>query len=54
MVPEMDLRITEMLDSPAHRDYALGVKRRLRVIVEDCLRIGVINPDELMELAGSA
>ena len=39
-----------MLDSADHRDYALGVKRRLLVIVKEYLRIGVISPEELREL----
>ena len=50
LVPEMGMTITEMLDSSNHRDYALGVKRRLLVIVEEYLRIGVISSDELREL----
>ena len=50
MVPEMGMTITEMLDSPEHRDYALSVKRRLLVIVKEYLRIDVISPEDLSEL----
>jgi len=53
LVPEMGMTIVEMLNSsPEHRDYALGVKRRLLVIVEEYVHIGVISPDELRELTG--
>ena len=52
LVPEMGMTITEMLESPEHVDYALGVKKRLLVIVEEYLRIGVISPDELREIKG--
>ena len=50
LIPERGMTITEMLDSPEHRDYALGVKKRLLVIVKEYMRIGVINPEELREL----
>lgn len=50
VVPEMGMTILEMLDSSEHRDYALGVKRRVLVIVEEYMRMGVISPDELREL----
>ncbi len=52
LLPEMGMTITEMLDSPEHRDYALGVKRRILVIVEEYMRIGVISPEELREITG--
>jgi len=52
LVPDMGMTITEMLGSPDHMDYALGVKRRLLLIVEEYMRIGVISPDELRELTG--
>ena len=51
VVPELGMTVTEMLDSPEHRDYALGVKRRLLVIVKEYMRLGVISPDELKEIA---
>ena len=53
LVQELGMTITEMLESPEHRDYALGVKKRLLVIVEEYMRIGVISSDELMELMGA-
>ena len=53
LVQEMGMTITEMLDSPDHRDYALGVKKRLLVIVKEYMRIGAISPEELRELTGA-
>ena len=50
VVPELGMTITEMLESPEHRDYALGVKRRLLVIVEEYMRLGVISSDDLRNL----
>ena len=52
LLPERGMTISEMLDSPKHRDYALGVKRRILVIVEEYMRIGVISPEELREITG--
>ncbi len=46
----MGMTITEMLDSADHRDYALGVKKRLLVIVKEYIRIGAISPGELIEI----
>jgi len=53
LLPEMGMTINEMLDSPEHRDYALGVKKRLLVIVKEYMRIGVISPEELREIMGA-
>jgi len=50
VVPEMGMTITEMLESPEHRDYALGVKKRLLIIVEEYMRLGVISSDDLRNL----
>ena len=52
LVPERGMTITEMLDSPDHSDYALGVKKRLLVIVKEYMRIGVISPEELRKITG--
>ncbi len=52
LVPEMGMTISEMMNSPEHRDYALGVKRRILVIVEEYIRIGAISPEELREITG--
>ncbi len=54
LIPEKGMTITEMLDSPEHREYALGVKKRLLVIVKEYIRIGAINPEELRGLMGTA
>jgi len=53
IIPELGSTITEMLESSEHRDYALGVKRRLLVILEEYVRFGVISPEELREIIGS-
>ncbi len=50
LVPDMGMTITEMLNSSEHRDYALGVKKRLLVIVEEYMRLGIISPDDLRSL----
>ena len=51
LVPERGMTITEMLESPEHRDYAMGVKRRLLKIVEEYMRIGVISSEELLDIS---
>lgn len=52
LVQELGMTISEMLDSNDHREYALGVKKRLLKIVEEYIRIGVISPEELREITG--
>lgn len=50
LVPELGMTVTEMMESPEHREYALGVKNRLLKIVSEYVRVGAISLDELREL----
>lgn len=53
IIPELGSTIMEMMDSEEHRPYAMGVKRRLLVILEEYIRIGMISPEELREIIGA-
>ena len=48
--PLRSMPIHRMLQSQEHRDLALGVKGRLLKIVGEYMRVGVISPEEIIEL----
>lgn len=50
--PFRSMSISRMMESPEHRDLALGVKNRLLKIVGEYLRVGAITREEIEELIG--
>jgi len=48
--PFRSMPISRMLESPEHRDLAIGVKNRLLKIVGEYLCVGAILPEEIENL----
>jgi len=52
--PDRSLTISEMLESDEYRELALAVKRKLLLILEEYLNMGIVSRGEVEEILGRA